>query len=171
MHVFYFLTPPEHFEFLREVCASWRVPVGIAFRRFSPSGFDPGYGTCSWDEDLAAKYLEGGYSEIYLSTNGSVPEHQEDWEFPERELHDLMIVVGARLQGDELEKAYLRVFAKQSHCVPLYRKLRRALKQTMNRGMYAGEHHYKDMFYSDAAAAARMVGEFGGYEYFPEPIT
>jgi hypothetical protein len=165
MHAFYFLTPIEHFKLLKEVAVNWSVQVGISFRRFSPSGFVPGYETCNWNEDLATKYLDGGHSEIYLSTNNSLPEHQQDWEFPDRELHNLIIIQGGRVCGSELEQAYLRVFAKQSHSVPLYRKLRRTLKNTMGQGLYAGRHYYKDTFYSAAAASMRMVDQFGRNEF------
>ena len=55
-----------------------------------------------------------------------------------------MIIEGGRLRDNELESAYLRVFAKRSHCVPLYRKLRRVLKQSMNQGLYSGKHYYKE---------------------------
>jgi hypothetical protein len=170
VHAFYFLTPTEHFRLLREAAVNWSVPVGISFRRFAPSGFEPGYDSCDWNDDLAAQYLNGGYSEIYLSANNSLPAHRQDWDYSDREAQDLIIVEGGRVCGNEIEMAYLRVFAKQSHCVPLYRKLRSALTDTMNQGLYAGRHQYKDTFYSDAAAGMKMVDKFGGHEFVREPI-
>ena len=167
MHVFYFLTPIQHFELLKEVVVNWRVPIGISLRRFSPSGFEAGYEACRWDENLASKYVEGGYSEIYLTTNKSSPLHKEDWEFTDRELHDLIIIEGGRIWGNELEISYLRVFAKQSNCVPFYRKIRRRLRENLKQGLYAGQHYYKNTFYSLAAAEMRMLGKRGGNEYAP----
>lgn len=165
MQVFYFLTPMEHFGLLKKVAADWSAQIGISFRRFSASGFEAGYETCSWNEDLAAKYLDGGYSEIYLSANKSVPKNRQDWDFSEREVGNLIIIEGGRSRSNELEQTYLRVFAKKSKCVPLYRRLRKSLKDSMNQGLYAGRHHYREVFYSDIAAGMRMVDRFGGNEF------
>jgi len=165
MHIFYFLTVNEHFNLLREIATTYKEPVLICFRRFSPSGFPAGFEICSWEEDLTEKFVQGGFCQIYLTLNKAKPTSGQDWEFPDREEENIIIIEGGRVKGDELEEIYLRVFSKMSNCNKLYQKIRAAIRTKFNKGLSVSIHFYKDIFYSSDACMYKMVSSFGGHEY------
>ena len=168
MEIFYFLTINEHFEILSEAALSSKKDIGLCFRRFIPSGFEAAFEVCTWDEDLPNKYLNGGYTRMYLTTNNSSPTNPQDWEFSDREQENIIIIEGGRIQGNELEQSYLRVFSKKSNCKLLHQKIRSLIKNKTNSGVYARGSYYKNTFYSNDAAKYKMVSEFGSCEYAKE---
>jgi hypothetical protein len=168
MHIFYFLTPREQFELLKEVSSSNKNDIGLIFRRFTNTGFDSRYEICSWEDDLPKKYLDGGFTQIHITVNGSLPHGLQDWDFLDREEQNLIIIEGGRINNNELEKSYLRVFAKETNCKSLYQRIRKLIKSNTTQGLYSKGSFYKDTFYSEAAAKYKMVSSFGGNEYAKE---
>ncbi len=170
MHIFYFLPVSQQFELLKEVSANSDSDIGLTFRRFTPSGFDARYEVCSWGEDLATKYMDGGFTQIILSVNGAIPNSLEDWDFTDREQENLIIIENGREKNDELEKSYLRVFSKESNCKGLYQKIRKQIKSICHQGLYIRSTFDKTTFYSDMATEFKMVFEFDGDEYTLDEI-
>ena len=170
MHIFYFLPLAQQFNLLREVASSSKNEIGVIFRRFTPSGFPPGYKVYSWEDDLEAEYKEGKYSQIYLSVNGAVPESHDDWSFPDREQQNLVVIENGREMEGELEKSYLRVFSKITNCKPFYQKFRKQIKNNCHQGLFIRNTFDMNIFYSDDAKNLTMIFEFGGEEYTCERI-
>lgn len=165
MHIFYFLPVLQHFELLKEIALEYENDVGLIFRRFTPSGFDARFEVCSWEDDLATKYIEGGYTEIYLSVGGVIPNSKQDWGYSDREQENLIIIENGTEKGNELEKAYLRVFSKVTNCKKLYQKIRKRIKSVCRQGLKIRNTLDKTTFFSEEAKKFKMVFEFDGDEY------
>ena len=165
MQIFYFLTINETFGILGQAASNSKNDIGLSFRRFTDSGFDAGFEVCAWGEDLSNKYINGGYRQIYLTTNNSIPRNPLDWDFLDREQENIIIIEGGRINGNELEQSYLRVLSKKSNCKVLCQDIKDLIKSQSSQGLYNSGSFYKNTFYSVAAAKYAMVSAFGDSVY------
>lgn len=160
MQFSYFLTPEIHFKMLQTVCRDVDSGVSMHFRRYTKTGFEPGIKLIDWTADLASNYLEGGYSELYLCLGEAVPKSKDDWDFYERELHNLIEVRGGRMRNNDIQISVLRVLARNSNVKQLYQRLRRYFKKELHQGLYIRNTLYKDVFCSKEPGSYKMPFDF-----------
>lgn len=168
-HRFVFIHPKTLISVFREVAGE---NVRLIFRRFTPSGHEPGMHVVEMDDRAADQYVAGGYTEMYL-TLGMVPDHPQDWDFWDRVVPEVLVIEGCRVKDNVLEKTYIRIVARVSRAEPLYHRIDRRLKKFCRKGMgVVGSHSkYPHTWYDPKVLSMELRSSLDWPEsvYYPLP--
>ncbi|QRK12981.1 hypothetical protein JQX13_24875 [Archangium violaceum] len=125
----------------------------IVFRRFQSNGHEAGLRVVDPSEDMATIYVNGGYSEVFLTLRER-PTQAQDWNFPSIE-EEALSLSGGRSNKQALELWTLQKVAKKSKVGPLFTVLRRTISSHCEQGMkILGTAQRYDEFYWERELAA-----------------
>jgi hypothetical protein len=120
----------------------------VIFRRSKSENIEAGFRVLHQEYNLHEIYNLGKYQQIYLSITG-IPEYEQDWNFPDRNADNLIVIDGGRIQGNSLEVCEARIFSKTTYMKPVFNKLKRLIiKVCSKKGLYTETgNFYKDIYY------------------------
>lgn len=149
------MLPSSMFGVLSKISTNFEFKV--VFRRYETEMFKAGFLNVELDAGAYQHYLNGGYKEIYLSV-GDIPSSEEDWEFYERDAENLIVINGARIDGDMLEISIMRPVNKKNNVKRLLTLIKKDLKSTLNSGnLVVGNTPYPNIYYDDNLAEYKLV--------------
>lgn len=166
---FVFIHPATLLSIFREVAGD---DDRLIFRRFTPSGHEAAQHVVDLDDRAAQRYIEGGYSIMYL-TLGAIPEHPQDWGFFERASREMISVDGCRVRDDILELASMRTVTRISEAERLFQRIDRRIKKICRQGMRVFDWHVVNTtkWYDPNVLSMKLRSSLDSPEYTWVPVS
>lgn len=152
----FFLEPERTFGVLAEVHAA--SPFQLALRRFENAEHGAVIVPVLVDSSSALRAQNGNFTEGLITISGK-PWGESDFGFMSRAAAELLVLTIGYRTGDVLTMSSLRPLAKRSSADPLYKRLRKALGDTMKRGMVARGKPFKDICFGTEEARRYTLKE------------
>jgi hypothetical protein len=151
-----FLSTTQLFEIISKVIGS--LDGKIIFRRYKSSVTPSTVDVYSVSDDLVGIYLDGGYSEIYLSLD-KIPVGEKDWAFFDVAADELIGISGGRSLDGTLELTKIRIISKQSKSKVVFKNIKKEIDLICDKGRASlSSVLYPKIHYSAEALEYQLFG-------------